>query len=99
MRWVGSVPSVEEKYRQSCGWETGTIILGRCTTKCRIILKWKKYEMRAWIGFMWLKIGTAQAFFLHYSDNCGCTRNRKTCLVAEELIYIKKKRDSAWRYV
>ena len=73
------------------------IILGRCTTKCRIILKWKKYVMRAWIGFMCLKVGTAEAFFLHYSDNCGCTRNRKTCLVAEELIYIKNKRDADWR--
>ena len=96
---MGSVPSVGEKYKQSCGWETGTIILGRCTTEYRIILKWKKYVMRAWIEFMWLKIGMAEEYFLHYSENCVCTRNRKTCLVAEELIYIKKKCDATWRYV
>ena len=96
---MGSVPSVGEKYKQSCGWETGTIILGRCMTKCKIILKWKKYVMRAWIEFMWLKIGMAEEYFLHYSENCVCTRNRKTCLVAEELIYIKKKCDATWRYV
>ena len=38
-------------------------ILGRRTTKYGIILKWKKYEMRAWTGFMWLKIGTIELFF------------------------------------
>jgi len=52
IRWVGPVPCMGEKYRQSCGGETGTRILGRSTTKCGIILKWREYKMRAWTGFM-----------------------------------------------
>jgi len=55
--------SVGEKCRQSCGGDTRMRILGRRTTKYGIILKWKKYEMRAWTGFMWLKIGTIELFF------------------------------------
>ena len=51
-RWVGPVPSMGEKYRQSCGGDTGKRILGRLTTKCGIILKCKKYKNKAWTGFM-----------------------------------------------
>jgi len=47
---------------QSCSGDTRMRILGRRKTKYGIILNWKKYEMRAWTGFMWLEIGTVEAF-------------------------------------
>jgi len=50
MRCVGPVPCVGENCRQGCGGETGKRILGRRRSKCGIILKWKKYEMRTdWV--------------------------------------------------
>jgi len=54
---------VGEKCRQSCSGDTRMRILGRRKTKYGMILKWKKYEMRTWTGFMWLEIGTVEAFF------------------------------------
>ena len=65
MRSVGLVTCLGEKYRQSCGAETGTRmhVLGRRTAKCEIILKCKKYKMRAWTGFMWHKTGRVEAFY------------------------------------
>ena len=63
MRWVGPVPCMGEEYREGCGVETGRRICGRRTTKCGIILKFKKYKMRAWTGFMCRKIRTVEAFY------------------------------------
>ena len=79
MRWVGLVTCLGEKYRQSCFGETGTRmhVLGRRTTKCEIILKCKKYKMRAWTGLCGIRQGGLRRFFLHYNENCGCTRNQR----------------------
>jgi hypothetical protein len=32
--------------------------------------------MRAWTGFMWFKMGSDEALFLHCSDNCGSVCNQ-----------------------
>ena len=47
------VPCMGEKYRQSCGGETGTRILGSRSNKCGTILKCKKYGMRTdWVHIL-----------------------------------------------
>jgi len=62
-------------------------ILGKRTAKCVIILKWKKCEMRAWIGFVWLKVGTVEAFFLRSKVTfVAASKNRLTSLEAEKFL-------------
>jgi hypothetical protein len=65
MGWVGLVKILGEKYRENCVGEIGTRmhVLGRRTGKCGIILKCKKYKMRAWTGFMWHKTERVEAFY------------------------------------
>ena len=53
----------ERNTDRAVGGENIMIIFGRGRIKCEIILKWKKQEMKAWTGFIWLKIGTGEAFF------------------------------------
>jgi hypothetical protein len=62
---VGLVKSLGEKYRENCVGKVGMImhVLGRRTGKCGIILKCKKYKMRAWAGFMWHKTERVEAFY------------------------------------
>jgi hypothetical protein len=62
---MGFLKCLGEKYRESCIGKIGTRmhVLGRRTAKCGIILKCKKYKMRAWTGFIRHKTERVEAFF------------------------------------
>jgi len=60
LRWTGLVAHMEKKrnvYRVLVGKCKGQRQLGRCG-KMMLKLILKKRDTRAWIGFIWLRIGT-----------------------------------------
>jgi hypothetical protein len=74
---------------QSCGAETGTRLLGRCTTKCGIILKCKKYKMSTWTGFVWHKTERIEAFIFYTTVTIvAALEIREICLLAEKIFTV-----------
>jgi len=63
MRWAGYVALMEDRrgvYRFLVGKPEGKTPLGRLRCRRKILLRWifRKGNVEAWIGSIWLRIGT-----------------------------------------